>query len=339
MILNDLAEYLRRKRQGDPNFHVVSDGGYLIPTDMGPEVQEDCSGYVRSRVIEGNEGFFTKAVPMPDRPASGFTHFLDGIQRSQLVGYEGIVPLLYGFTGAVIRERGPNRCLGVWEEAVLKEAIYAPFDEIDVEGLLECGVPAVDTTFWLNVEGEPTSNHYRTAAMNAVKRDRSEAEASLSRRWVAACGEREECWLFVDGCLTLPMQHPNIAGIVKSHQTQYFPAKDHCQILRMGVGERSAMFFPEFGQEGRRKVFSWYLRLHSCRGRDLTYGLIRIEVNSNPSMVSRADEISAWLMAERQPLASPDPRWDKLLYPIRDCEEYLRSIAPSHAVMEGMLGA
>ncbi|MBW3623067.1 MAG: hypothetical protein KY468_06605 [Armatimonadetes bacterium] len=65
----------------------------------------------------------------------------------------------------------------------------------------------------------------------------------------------------------------------------------------------------------------------------------RIEVNSDPRLIGEADAISAWLMAERQPLASPGPRWDKLLYPIHDCEEYLRSIAPSHAVMDGMLGA
>lgn len=337
MILNDLAEYLRRKRNGDPNFHLVSEGGYIVPASTTEENEEDCTGYVRSRVIEGNEGFFIKRVDLPDRLSSGFTHFLDGVQRTQLVGYEGIVPLIYGFTGAVIRERGANKCLGVWETAALKEAIYAPFDEMDVEGLLECGVPVVDTTFWLNFEGEPTSSVYRTAAMNGVKRERSEAEGGLARAWVASCGEREECWLFVDGCLTLPMQHPKVAGIVKSHQTQYFPARDHAQILRMGVGERSAMFYPEFGQEGRRKVFSWYLRLHSCRGKDLTYGLVRIEVNSNPAMIDKADEISAWLMAERHPLATPDPRWDKLLYPIRDCEEYLRSIAPSHVVMEGML--
>jgi hypothetical protein len=41
----------------------------------------------------------------------------------------------------------------------------------------------------------------------------------------------------------------------------------------------------------------------------------------------RADEVSRWIMAEASPLALPDARWDKMVYGIRDCEEYLRAVA------------
>jgi hypothetical protein len=41
-----------------------------------------------------------------------------------------------------------------------------------------------------------------------------------------------------------------------------------------------------------------------------------------------ADRISRWLLAETTPLSLPDARWDRLLYPIRDCEEFLRARAP-----------
>jgi hypothetical protein len=33
-------------------------------------------------------------------------------------------------------------------------------------------------------------------------------------------------------------------------------------------------------------------------------------------------------VSERAPLATPDRRWDRLLYPIHDVETYLRARAP-----------
>ncbi len=44
--------------------------------------------------------------------------------------------------------------------------------------------------------------------------------------------------------------------------------------------------------------------------------------------LARADEISRRLLAETMPLSLPDPRWDRLHYPVRDCEAYLRTRAP-----------
>jgi len=32
------------------------------------------------------------------------------------------------------------------------------------------------------------------------------------------------------------------------------------------------------------------------------------------------------VLGEVAPLALPDPRWDKLVYPIRDCEQFLRAV-------------
>jgi hypothetical protein len=37
--------------------------------------------------------------------------------------------------------------------------------------------------------------------------------------------------------------------------------------------------------------------------------------------------VSRWILAERAPLALPDARWDRMVYGIRDCEEFLRATA------------
>ncbi len=76
-------------------------------------------------------------------------------------------------------------------------------------------------------------------------------------------------------------------------------------------------------------MYSWYLRLRPRENRDLYFGLIRAESAARRETVELADTISCWLLNETAPLALPDPRWDTLLYPVRDCEAYLRSRMPT----------
>src|SRR5436309_325321 len=71
-----------------------------------------------------------------------------------------------------------------------------------------------------------------------------------------------------------------------------------------------------------------YLRLWPWEGNDLLYGLLRVEARPDPASVALASELSGWLVAERAPLATPATRWDRLLYPLHNVEEYLKARAP-----------
>jgi hypothetical protein len=44
------------------------------------------------------------------------------------------------------------------------------------------------------------------------------------------------------------------------------------------------------------------------------------------AITERADLISRWILAEMMPLSLPDSRWDKMVYGIHDCEEFLKSV-------------
>ena len=73
------------------------------------------------------------------------------------------------------------------------------------------------------------------------------------------------------------------------------------------------------------------LRLRDPRGHDPMWGLVRVEISApstvdEPRIGDRADEISRWVLAEVSPLALPDARWDKMVYGVRDCEEFLRAV-------------
>lgn len=142
----------------------------------------------------------------------------------------------------------------------------------------------------------------------------------------------------------------SILGVVKSFETKLLDDFEHVRVLSLIRGFRSPVFifqvtadslYPEEESESRGKLpsrISWYMRLHQFANRSPDFGLVRIEVN--PAILpsqgvqdrwSQSDSltvnaISFALLQERLPLSTPDPRWDKLIYPIKICERYLQSI-------------
>jgi hypothetical protein len=111
--------------------------------------------------------------------------------------------------------------------------------------------------------------------------------------------------------------------VVKSHATLPFDGPDLERYLRLPQGHRSSLFAPA----SRRfaPVTAWALRLWPWEGKDLFHGLIRVEVAPENGVPARADELSRWLLAERAPVSTPDPRWDRLLYGIHGVETYLKA--------------
>jgi hypothetical protein len=113
--------------------------------------------------------------------------------------------------------------------------------------------------------------------------------------------------------------------VVKSHRTLYVTGSALDVVLALRRGERSSVL--RIAPRGRTAVHSWYLRQRDPEGHDALWGLIRVEVSAeHPNPRERADEVSRWLLAETTPLAIPDPRWDKMAYGVRSCEEYIRAV-------------
>jgi len=330
VLLTRFAEYLKTKR-GDADFHVVRQSGggeeLSLPADE-PELRS-------AAVVEG-DALAARSVGRPAAPR--FTHFLDGIERTHVPCYRGMIPILYAFTGAAIRQRKGTRRMSTCA-ALSGENLYFPFSHMEPSELLKHGVTARDTD-QDGARTEPAEVHpirLLELARRAVSKDREKLERELAERWLREFASGD-AWLLVDGSLTGGFEtykHPRMVGAIKSHQTQYFPAQEQAKILGLQVGERSSVFKP-IGRE-RTPVFSWYLRLHANAGRDVYFGLVRVEAAAADETIAMADEISRWLLGERAPLSLPDGRWDRLLYPIRDCEQYLRSIAPSRVVIEAAL--
>lgn len=256
---------------------------------------------------------------------SRFRFFLDGIERARVGGYLGLIPIVHGYVAAVIRERS-DRSFTTWG-AEEREVVAFPHEHLDPQRLLDLGFPEEAL---LDSGGDDAPLHPVRLAergRKAIQRARERLEARLARRWVKAGADG---WLMLDGRLAI---EPSVAdcgraiGVVKTHRTQFLPPDAMRLVLSGQVGHRSPVFRPTRPEIGA--VYSWYLRLRSSEGRDIYWALARIEGRAGPETIERADEVSRWLLHEIRPIAMPDPRWHVLLYPIRDCESYLRARMPT----------
>lgn len=233
-----------------------------------------------------------------------------------LVGYAGAAPIYVADIAAAVRERHAGRLRTVVEEvrrlAIARPtALAAAGDALD--GLVSVALPEDEPP-------HPVRDH--TLAARALDRARGQLELDVGRRFRV----RSDAWLVVDGSLS---ESPDWAtdqrtvGVSKSHAALPFDGADLERYLRLPVGHRTSVFAPM--SRSVAPVLAWALRLWEWQARDLFHGLVRIEVapaNGEPGTV---DQLSRRLMAERAPLSTPDPRWDRLLYGIHSVEQYLQA--------------
>jgi len=323
-LLRRLAARVREAK--DPSVHLVSAREFA---DEEPKMLAGAEPRTTgARLVEPSGA--VDGRPVGAASIGPITCFMDGMERPRVVLYHSMIPVVYGYVAATVRARGVDRRMGrLWHES--REALYFPHSIVDPEWFTG-GMTTVDTAGDEPVEEHPMM--LLDAARKKVGGDRERLERMLTGRWLAEFDSGSD-WLLVDGSLTGDYESyssPNMIGVVKGHQTQYFAMEDQRKILALSEGERSGVFIPK----GRKRpdVYSWYLRLRSSEGRDVYFGLIRVEAAACSRTLDMADEISRWLLAERTPLSLPDARWDRMIYPIRDCEQYLKSLAPSFTMLE-----
>lgn len=153
-------------------------------------------------------------------------------------------------------------------------------------------------------------------------------------------------------------------GIVKSFRTIFLERTHMTKVFGLPYGYRSPVFTkkrPEGDPEEieiydvdadnkRHTLASWYLRIRPVENHDPTWGLLRVEMHTE-SLPCQGhigqwseqdtfviDEISRQLSFEASPSSHPDPRWHNLIYPIRCCENFLRSRIVPHVTARYLLG-
>ncbi len=322
MLLNAIRKL---RHDGDSGFTLIEgpvSGAYF-------DGDAESLSEVEADVVEGGE---LHAILVQPAPQSQFSDFLDGIQRAEVKLHHATVPIVYGYAAATIRRRTERQMRTLRTDGadwlIEREALFYPSRYVDVHQLREVGAAAdqlIDTT---PPGSEPLPLFppmlYARAGQH-VNRWRESIERELAVRW---CSAVTDGWLLVDGSMTLSPEVagcPRAIGLIKSHRTRFFDGDEARTILDLKVGERTSVFEPR--TRNLTPVRSFYLRLRPHDRRDIFWGLVRVEIARSHDF-GFADVVSGWLLAETAPISLPDARWDRLLYPIRDCEQFLRARAP-----------
>jgi hypothetical protein len=287
----------------------------------------DAPRLISATVLEGS---LLQSRRLTDPPVPGFRAFLDGTQRSRVAMYLGTAPIVHGNVAAVIRERRERR-MHTWRAPLIETRIYVPravcspatWNALSTE----FGRALVDTTDGeTDVASHPLA--LRDAAIHRVQAHREQVEQRLAEQW---CAEERDA-LFIDGGISGSEKvaiSVQTIGVVKSHRTLYAEGDALATVLSLEARERSSVF--RITSSKRTTVASWYLRMREPAGHDPMWGLVRAEMAlPDPDRMQdigmRADQVSRWILAEASPLALPDVRWDKMVYGVRDCEEFLRAV-------------
>jgi hypothetical protein len=271
-----------------------------------------------ARVVEPGP-FIARPVGAPE-PWPGVVGFLDGTQRYEVMAYASTTPVVVAEISAAVMERRDRR-LNVAVSARRRLVLARPSVLAEIQVALDGSLEGYETVVLPEeLPSHPVQDFQ--LARREIDLARGRLEVAVGNRY----REHSEAWLIVDGTLT---ESPHWAAdqrmlaVAKSHATLPFEGTDLETYLHLPVAHRSLVFQPA-GHEVT-PVFSWALRLWPWEGHDILHGLIRIEAAPTEETVEQANQLSRWLLAERSPVSTPDPRWDRLLYGIRSVEEYLRS--------------
>jgi len=287
----------------------------VIPEASSGRLEEACI-----RPARLTEGQVLRTIPVgvpeawPDSVA-----YLDGIQRSEIIGYAGSAPLFAAELAAAVRERRDRR-LHTVVEARRTVVLARPSALAAVGGAL--GPPAEAIPLPDSEPAHPLRDYMN--AGEALDQERGALEIVVGHRY----RNGSNGWLVVDGTLSVSpgwAEDPRMVAISKSHSILPFEGADLEQYLRLPCGHRSSVFAP--ATRTVAPVRAWGLRLWPWDGKDLLYGLVRVEVAPCNGSTEQADAISRWIMADRAPVSAPDRRWDRLLYGMYSVEQYLKARA------------
>ncbi len=320
------------------------------------EMQQLLSRHVDEETRSGEGPRHLERPPGPKNPgpldgSSRLCYFLDGVQSTHEVGRLGPLPIVVTTVAAAVVNRCNRRFsrMALGGPPTVVRAVILPVGTSDEkvktlrdlllkEGLTELykEAPISSPNLVLNSAERasiPDSADYvgmKALAFGRARTLRERLEGELLRRW--ELDDRvldSEDWIAVDGQLRETREATQRAvGLIKSVARPEFVGKDVEMLLDLEPGMRTTSFIPDWQLRHKpsEQRTSWYVRLWPPqRGADVLGSLMRIEAHRD-ILPEGVDEITRWILAERAPLAKPDPRWPTMIYPIHYIEKILKPL-------------
>lgn len=311
------------------------------PTLDGPSLERAGLAFANAPIVAACspiEATGTRTIETAVEPLVGA--FLDGVQRSRLLGHIGHAPVVFASVAAAVRER-VNRQLRTWQAPRVEHQLLVPRARIGEDAwaqLATSGLLLIDSTAEQTGTATPLSvvhpQALRSRALELVAQARERLERQLAAAWVEQ-QQTTDGWLWIDGGIAGNLAVDESArafGVIKSHNTLYGDGDAVSATLSLRAGERSPVFL--VGHTADRAVASWYLRLRDATNADPLFGLVRVEIapptnGDRITFAARVDQLSAGILLERSPVSLPDARWDTLAYGVHAVESYLHAVLGS----------
>lgn len=278
------------------------------PNIDAPLVEADCSEF--------------RTFSIQPATQSGFDSFLDGTERVRTAFYVGLLPAMIAATGAAICKRVGSKFDLEPVSYKSRTLLISPRHE-EVVRALHGGPWELEA---VEAKAETGALEFETLARKHIQRVREGLEVALGLDYDTGN-------LLVDGGIGNLIQRPrrnSVVGIVKSHGRLLVGSPDRLEILfNLKHGERTTLLKRESDPKQGAEAYTCYLKLNDKANEGPFYGLVRIEVPADQESVERIDEIASWILAERFPMALPERRADRLIYPISLVEQVLRSREPN----------
>ncbi|MGB3634075.1 MAG: hypothetical protein WA982_08545, partial [Rubrobacteraceae bacterium] len=284
---------------------------------------------------------------------SKLCYFLDGVQSSREIGRLRMSPIVVATVAAAIINRCDRRFsrMPLRDTPTVAQAVILPriagdesiealwqllldagFSELGGEEAPSSPYLVLDSAEYVNQELDPSDYiGMKERARGRVRSLRERLEGAMLRNWELddRTLENPNAWIAVDGQLKeIRESNRRAVGLIKSVARPEFVGKDVGMLLDLEPGMRTTSFVPDWQLRrapGEHRT-SWYLRVWPRQpGADALGSLMRVEAprDTPPETV---DEITRWVLAERAPLAKPDPRWPAMIYPIHYVEKLLKPL-------------
>ena len=315
-------------------------GGKTSPAE---NIEEDAF-----RVREGFQNFrleqVEKVAPDTDftkadrREDVNLVYFARMMQRTQLIGHfihnGSEVPVHYAITGAIVLRR-INKRFQVWSEPELRRNVLLPFEFVKDPSLLKDF--ANEQEFHLVDTGgnRPEYTQHRIAAVRTARELTMQLRTRLYNRWRKDEGSDLTKFILISGMVADVPNADLSSNFVATARRVYVPWQN-AEILEPHLlippYHRGALL-RSINTEDHDPMpkYTWYIRMRGSAKADPEFGLLRCTciAKDETEAIERANALTTRLLDERLPVTFPAETWDRLIFPLKLCRDYLDSLVPS----------
>ena len=315
-------------------------GGKTSPTDhLEEEVFRIREGYHNFRLEPVETTHPAIDFKQSARPENlKLVFFSRTLQRTQLIGHfvsEGFeVPVHYALTGAIILER-KDRTFHVWEEPALLASVILPFKFVKDQSLLE-PYNRDETISLVDSSGDRAEyTQLRIAAVSKAMALTIEQRARLFSEWSPKAGADPSKILAITGMIE-DVPNERVTNSVLGLAIKVYVPWQNSELLepqlRIPAYHRGQVMrvVNTLGDDPMPK-YTWFVRLRTSAKADPEFGLARCTclARDDNDAIERANAFTARLVDERLPVTFPAEDWDKLIFPLKLCKDYLESLIPT----------